>query len=115
MESLGDVFRSLSTIPGLEPSTTYKYQSLSKTDGIRLLRLEEGMGPIHCLLEEVGLEDVPYDTLSYTWGSPVDGEDSQNHQGSHHFIICNDDSLRVTENLFDALYQFRAADYFQPF
>jgi hypothetical protein len=97
------------------PSDIYSYQPLSDARNIRLLRIRKGEGPIHVSLKEAVLDRSNYDTLSYTWGSPIEQHDNHVSSAAVHFIYCNNKRHQVTENLFHALVQFRAFGWKGPF
>ncbi|WYZ35812.1 hypothetical protein EsH8_X_000459 [Colletotrichum jinshuiense] len=73
--------------------------------GFRLLRLEAGSGPIHCHVFQAYLDDrevlIPYEALSYCWGSSAT---------LCHTILVNGKVLFTTANLFDALKELRRQD-----
>lgn len=97
------------------PSDMYSYQPLSDPRNIRLLSLNEGEGQVHISLTEGALDSSPYTALSYTWGSPVEHPDGQPNSEIHRFIYCDNKRHQVTENLFQALSQFRAFGWKGPF
>ncbi|CAP70497.1 uncharacterized protein PODANS_3_5670 [Podospora anserina S mat+] len=82
----------------------YQYQPLDlDADSIRLVRLCKGLSneQIHCELLETYVhasKGVPYEALSYTWGT-IDREES--------IIIGRNSTLQVTENLYTALVNLR--------
>jgi len=81
------------------------YGKGSLTEGdIRLLLLEPGQldQPVRCTISAGRAADWAnrYVALSYTWGSNNDMQE----------IICNESSIEVTRNLFDALHSFRQID-----
>lgn len=86
-----------------EPSTRhsrYVYEKITNASSIRLLLLEPGQEnePICCQLSTVDLDTRPiYEAISYCWGGPPDERK----------IICEQGTLPVTKNLYDALHQFR--------
>lgn len=71
---------------------------------IRLIRLLNGIGPIRAFLFKAflhktgdGLNGMPYEALSYTWGSP---------ETTRH-IVLNGKRFSCTENLYSALRYLR--------
>jgi hypothetical protein len=65
---------------------------------MRLLRIKPGVGDVRCSLFKKGInEGHQYDALSYTWG-----ESTKNRS-----IFVDDIRINVTDNLYDALWQFR--------
>ncbi|KAG1757971.1 heterokaryon incompatibility protein-domain-containing protein [Suillus lakei] len=87
----------------METSTKLRYQPLSTSSSIRLLRIRKFVSTLQYDLIEVDLENNPvYDALSYTWqkqSSTTSGIDSE-FGGS---INCNGMKLDVTANLRDGL------------
>ncbi|KAK1593823.1 heterokaryon incompatibility protein-domain-containing protein [Colletotrichum navitas] len=88
------------------PLTNYfQYESFDlDRPGFRLVRLEAGSShdPIRCHLFQAYLDDketiIPYEALSYCWGSST---------SLRHTILVNGRFLFITENLFDALKNLR--------
>ena len=80
-----------------------------ETGGIRLLSLDpanELEAPITGTLSSAHLEDkAPYEALSYTWGSPFEGQVLEDGM-----IVLNGISLSVTGNLFHALRRLRDSE-----
>lgn len=112
----------------------YSYKPLSDPRNIRLLCIQRGEGAIHVHLRETTMDLESYDAFSYTWGSPiyenVDWRKSGRGWGGsdpfleikarlkgnpHRFIYCNSKKLEVTENLYQALLQFRLEGHIQSF
>ncbi|KAI9641313.1 hypothetical protein NHQ30_010115 [Ciborinia camelliae] len=69
--------------------------------------------PIRVTLQEVNLETAPpYDCLSYTWSDPLyhalslEDEIHRSNANREHRIICNGQTLLITENLLFALQEF---------
>jgi len=86
----------------------YKYETLSKSTNIRLLKLCEGEGDIHCSLAEATAKKAPhYRALSYTWGSTTRTSGNHSQSQSSRFIYLNQKRHAITDNLFDALHQLR--------
>jgi len=85
----------------------YKYEPLSKSTSIRLLKIRRGVGEIHCSLAEVTKNTPHYEALSYTWGSPTRTVENRTESQSGRVIYLNKKRFAVTNNLFDALHQFR--------
>ncbi|KAM5347745.1 hypothetical protein ACJ41O_007569 [Fusarium nematophilum] len=85
---------------------SFKYDRIDTSkDAIRLIRLCRGYdtNPIRCELSEVLLdkvEGIPYAALSYTWGDPSITVE----------IFLNGCPIRVTSNLYHALYCLRRTD-----
>ncbi|KAG1749636.1 heterokaryon incompatibility protein-domain-containing protein [Suillus paluster] len=85
----------------METSTQFRYQPLSTSSSIRLLRIRKFVSILEYDLIEADLENNPvYDALSYTWqldkhSSTTSGIDSE-RGGS---ISCNGMNLNVTANL----------------
>src|SRR5689334_2388161 len=81
----------------------FRYDNLSHSRAIRVLRLQPGSSraaPLVCKLTEVSLDDGPaYEALSYTWGDP----------GLRDSIVCNGVAVSVTTNLASALRLLRLA------
>jgi len=82
----------------------FAYKPLKHTNHqIRVLDIEwhggDSTSPIRVNLTPISLDEdeVPYDALSYCWG----GYDNNRE------IICDGVKFRVTDNLFDALWQIR--------
>jgi hypothetical protein len=68
-------------------------------DEVRSLAIEAGTGEIYCTVFTKPLsEDHEYYALSYTWG--------QRTENRHVFV--HGIKFKVTDNLYDALHQFRA-------
>lgn len=93
----------------------YQYQELQHPDNIRLLRIhptDDLELPVHITLDEVSFGQRGYDALSYTWGRQRTSLAKSGTIPDHasipkHEIFIDDMSLVVTENLHDALRQFR--------
>ncbi|KFA47355.1 hypothetical protein S40293_07612 [Stachybotrys chartarum IBT 40293] len=90
----------------VQPSNSpFRYQTplygsrVSQT--VRLIHLypEKGYSPLACSLRHVSLHDDPqFDAISYCWGT----------QEPTRAILCNGSPLWITQNLHDALCQFRS-------
>ena len=107
IQSLGGP-RSQPTEASAADEEPYKYETLSKSTNIRLLKLCEGEGDIHCSLAEAAAKKAPhYRALSYTWGSPTRTSENHSQSQSSRFIYLNQKRHAVTYNLFDALHQLR--------
>ncbi|KAI9150129.1 Heterokaryon incompatibility protein [Paramyrothecium foliicola] len=75
----------------------------ARTRTIRLIDLYPGWGrsPISCRLRPVSLSNNPhYEAISYCWGNAESAK----------AILCNGKPLSITQNLYDALCQFRKPD-----
>ncbi|KAK1996097.1 HET-domain-containing protein [Colletotrichum falcatum] len=89
-----------------QPLTSYfQYEVFDlEHPGFRLVRLEAGSrpDPIRCHLFQAYLDDeetlIPYEALSYCWGSGT---------SPRHTVLVNGGFLFVTENLFEALEYLR--------
>ena len=94
----------MSDITPTSPKDVYSSLPLLKSTSIRLLRIhpQAEVDNIHCSLESVELSDKPqYVALSYTWGAPTPQAALEGMSDERRFpIICNEQELRVTENLF---------------
>ncbi|OTA63690.1 hypothetical protein K449DRAFT_433002 [Hypoxylon sp. EC38] len=81
--------------PCREPA--YPYRELNGTE-IRLLRILPGTGPVECILHQMPLAEARYFyALSYVWGDATQKVT----------IMVEGQPFHVTENLYEALYQFR--------
>jgi hypothetical protein len=81
-------------------TTIYQHEPLPSTTSIRLIELQpgEGTGIIKCQIAIVERDHAPpYEALSYAWGSETDSK----------VIKCENQKLKVTTNLRDALYTLR--------
>ena len=82
----------------------FKYDTLPKSQHIRVLKLEPGVwdSPIRCSLESynVGNDTLSYEAISYVWGTSSERKE----------ITCDGQHFRVTTGLFDALQIFRQLD-----
>ncbi|KAK2030007.1 HET-domain-containing protein, partial [Colletotrichum zoysiae] len=83
----------------------FQYESFDlDRPGFRLVRLEAGSSndPISCHLFQAYLDDketiIPYEALSYCWGSST---------SPRHSVMVNGRLLFITENLFEALKNLR--------
>ncbi|EFQ30542.1 hypothetical protein CGRA01v4_12534 [Colletotrichum graminicola] len=83
----------------------FQYESFDlDRPGFRPVRLEAGSShdPIRCHLSQAYLDDketiIPYEALSYCWGSST---------SPRHTILVDGRFLFITENLFDALKNLR--------
>ncbi|KAF2802208.1 HET-domain-containing protein, partial [Mytilinidion resinicola] len=104
------------------------YTPLKNETSIRLLRIkgDHGAGVLRCTMTEADLDDNPvYEALSYTWQKDQSGflevvslssrigkvakqwEKLSNIGVGNETIICNDQYLKVTPNLHDALLHLR--------
>jgi hypothetical protein len=97
-------------------ASAYEYNSLPTTDSIRLFRLQPGSGdtPIEGNLTTTFLSDstataLKFKALSYTWSNPLDeGNPSYKpYDVVQSYILCDQRRMKVTENLYDALWQLR--------
>ncbi|KAG4436291.1 hypothetical protein IFR05_008231 [Cadophora sp. M221] len=83
---------------------SYKYTPLSNLGQIRLLKLLKGVpgSDIRCEFLPIDLASSSeiYSAISYTWGDPV----------LKHSIVCDQDELRVTENVRGLLEKMRRPD-----
>ncbi|KAF2437157.1 HET-domain-containing protein [Tothia fuscella] len=78
------------------------YAPLSKNESFRVLEIFPGRAgeTIYCRLIETSFGATPkveYEALSYSWGLSSDRKP----------IICNDQAMRVTKNLYEALCRLR--------
>ena len=91
-----------------EDRNVFTYDTRLGRDQIRLLQMRPGAGEdtIKCSLSVTTLEEAKggYNALSYCWGSPELAKQIQ----------CNDATLSVTTNLYDALWQYRENDQDRP-
>lgn len=83
----------------------YVYEPIDlERPAFRLLQLLRGNGPaIECILYQAyidGIDTVPYDALSYTWGDT----------NKTSTVTVNGKTLGVTENLYSALQHLRLED-----
>ena len=105
----------------------YQYSPLPSARHIRLLRIHPRASgstpspfyndddPIKVAVDVVCLDDNPtYDALSYTWGNPMtvyqtedEAKESQKLFDKPCEVFCDDASLAVTRNLYDALLAIR--------
>lgn len=81
----------------------YKYEQIDlERPAFRLLQLLQGDGPaIECMLYQAfldGTDTVPYEALSYTWGSIEKSA----------IVIVNGKALKITTNLYTALQHLRS-------
>ncbi len=93
-------YLDLSTSKSLSAGTQFRYSNGLDSRNIRLLLIKLGKGEdiIHVDLCTYPLDCAPtYVALSYTWGDPK-------HTS---VILCQGRTLRVTQNLKDALWQLR--------
>ncbi|KAL2203445.1 hypothetical protein CC79DRAFT_1279122, partial [Sarocladium strictum] len=84
-------------------SASYKYQTLTAPNDIRLLDILPGRSgePLCISLRIVNLDTRPdYEALSYVWGDPTITRN----------LRCNGNDIHVTTNLHDALTQLRLTD-----
>jgi hypothetical protein len=88
---------------GVEP---YKYEPLSESTNIRLLKIRGG-GEIHCSMAEAAKKTPHFEALSYTWGSPTRADENRIESRSGRVMYLNEKRFTVTDNLFDALHHFR--------
>ncbi len=96
-------------------ASSYTYQPLPSRRYIRLLKITDS-NPCNIVidLEAFCLDNLPeYDALSYTWGKaigePGDNQD-QPDSGVSQDIECDQHSIGVTENLFDALVEISRSE-----
>jgi hypothetical protein len=89
---------------GIEP---YKYEPLSESTNIRLLKIRRGEGEIHCSMAEAAKKTPHFEALSYTWGSPTRADENRIESRSGRVIYLNEKRFTVTDNLFDTLHHFR--------
>ncbi|ESZ94114.1 hypothetical protein SBOR_5499 [Sclerotinia borealis F-4128] len=90
------------------------YPSVLPAPYIRLMHLDSGPNePIRLTLQEVNLQSPPpYDCLSYTWSDPLyhalspEDEIHRSNDRREHPILCNGQSLLITESLLCALREF---------
>lgn len=84
-----------------EDSEPFRYESLSKSRHIRLMKLlpaDTQTHDIHCTLEQACLDEaVQYEALSYTWGDP----------SNRWRMYCSGRTLSITSNLDIALRHLR--------
>ncbi|KAI2637095.1 hypothetical protein GGS26DRAFT_470783 [Hypomontagnella submonticulosa] len=81
----------------------YPYRELEGTE-IRLLRIVPGTGTIECLLHQMPLPEAEaqyFYALSYVWGDPAEAKT----------IMIEGQPFHITENLYEALHQFRERPY----
>ncbi|RAL60674.1 hypothetical protein DID88_009992 [Monilinia fructigena] len=96
------------------PTPSSIYPSILPSPFIRLLHINSGPNePIHVTLHEVNVETAPpYDCLSYTWSDPLyhalspEEEIHRSNAEREHPILCNGQTLLITENLLFALTEF---------
>lgn len=84
----------------MSENDTRLYKSRLGYNAIRLLELQPGNDgdPIFATLDEHKLGAAPvYETISYVWGDPTVRES----------ITCDGVVLKITQNLYHALHQFR--------
>ncbi|KAJ0124236.1 hypothetical protein J7T55_005574 [Diaporthe amygdali] len=87
--------------------------ALTHSRDIRLLKLEwiDEDELLHCHLRVANLDERPvYRSISYTWGPSTQTklrrhDDTPENEKYLHRIICNGQTLDVTQNLYDCLYQ----------
>jgi Heterokaryon incompatibility protein (HET) len=85
-------------------SIRYKYKPLVKADDIRIIQIFPGCGTekLVCSIKHTSLDKgVPYDAISYTWGSSSQLKTMECHNEGH---------LQITETLHGALLRFRLRD-----
>ncbi|OTA96145.1 hypothetical protein M434DRAFT_393232 [Hypoxylon sp. CO27-5] len=79
----------------------YPYLELGETD-VRLLRIVPGKGNIECLLHQIPLTEVKFFyALSYVWGDVTEKKT----------IMLEGQPFQITQNLYEALHQFRERPY----
>ena len=103
-----------------EGISQYQYEPLCETRSFRLVIIHSGSqdAPLKCSMKTCTLDSSPgFQALLYTWGSPYPDEDG-NSAGERSsgdlklptrscHLDCSEGYLLVTNNLLDALYQFR--------
>lgn len=108
------------TRSSLEPHLpTFEYMKLeSPMDTIRVVRMESisssRESPIYLTTRLVGLQDnVPFATLSYTWGNPFGIFCSESERDTTPRtdipIICDGKRIEIAENLYRFLIRWRAS------
>lgn len=93
----------------------FAYTVLDKAEpSFRLLTLhpaKDRTSPLKCSLSNTSLNELPdFEALSYTWGSPIEGDKAYESPASDQTILLNDMPFTIRKNLFDALTQLRLAD-----
>lgn len=85
----------------LSPNEKFRYQPLTRSDEIRLVKIfpVSGISAVKCELESaiLGSEAPKYDALSYCWGDATDKT----------WVSCNGQRLALTKNLLNAIRRFR--------
>jgi len=79
-------------------TTAFSYQALS-SNHIRVLELQPAQKgeTLVCNLRTQGLQEIPYEAISYVWGKPTKDVT----------ILCDGQILSITTNLSEALAAFR--------
>lgn len=85
----------------LSPNEKFRYQPLTRSDEIRLVKIcpVSGISAVKCELQSaiLGSEAPNYDALSYCWGDATDKT----------WVSCNGQRLALTKNLLNAIRRFR--------
>lgn len=85
----------------LSPIEKFRYQPLTRSDEIRLVKIfpVSGISAVKCELQSaiLGSEAPNYDALSYCWGDATDKT----------WVSCNGQRLALTKNLLNAIRRFR--------
>ena len=88
----------------------YHALPLLRRTAIRLLHIHQShdSNSIHCSLEVADLANKPdYRALSYTWGPPTDHAEQRGMTNRRCCpIVCNEETILVTENLYNFLRLF---------
>ena len=111
-----------SASPSLSPAkqkTVHLANSLQTPSSIRLLKIHEAPNQktsIACTLQSVDLAEKPrYRALSYTWGPAIRAFRPKYEPSSssveYQQILCNEEPLFVTQNLHEALLEFRQSGF----
>ncbi|MCJ1355342.1 MAG: hypothetical protein MMC33_005333 [Icmadophila ericetorum] len=95
-----------------------RFEPLTSRDSIRLLKIYPGCrdDPISCSIDNIELKNLPsYAALSYTWDAArnedLEASLGQDNVPIHTEIRLNEETIRVTQNLHDALLQLRNDAY----
>jgi Heterokaryon incompatibility protein (HET) len=95
----------MSSSPQKSDRESYRYDALIYSDSIRLLKLLRGArnSQLQCeILEQRKGSGPAFEALSYTWGAPVFAQVLEE--------VKSNTIIRLTENLSDALHEFRLED-----
>lgn len=92
--------------------TLYATHALQQEDDIRLFTIRPGQGAavIQVTVAVACLASQPvFKALSYTWGNPyhLASPYYRRFDTSRHHVVCNGETIFVTENLFEAMWQLR--------